>query len=128
MKALIVMGTLCVCLLGAMTVPRAAEAAGPQCLRIVEFGEVAQFFTLPAGGGQFILTGQSLTFGDAYTGSGYLTPGDFVFTLASGLLPGVLEGILTLGTGKGTGSVTFADTGEIRALNYVLFAPPCVRP
>jgi hypothetical protein len=102
MKALILVGSLTLCLLGAMTTPAAAQASGPRCLSIVEFEEVAQFFTLPTEGGQYILTGQSLTFSDAYTGSGYLTTGltagNFVFSLASGLLPGVL------------------------------FSPPCVRP
>jgi hypothetical protein len=132
MKALILVGSLTLCLLGAMRTPVAAQASGPRCLSIVEFEEVAQFFTLPTEGGQYILTGQSLTFSDAYTGSGYLTTGltagNFVFSLASGLLPGVLEGVLNLSTGQGSGSVTFADTGEIRTLNYVLFSPPCVRP
>lgn len=127
MRAILV-GALTVCLLGAMMTPAAAQIGGPRCLRIVEFEEIAQFFTLPTGGGQYILTGQSLTFSDAYTGSGYLAAGNFVFSLASGLLPGVLEGVLNPSTGQGSGSVTFADNGEIRALNYVLFSPPCVRP
>jgi hypothetical protein len=73
-----------------------------------------------------ILTGESITFGDAYTGSGYAVGNEFVFTLASGLLPGVLEGVLNLNTGKGFGSVTYADTGEIQTLSYSAFSPPCV--
>jgi len=128
MKALILVGSLTVCLLGAMTIPAAAQVGGPRCLRIVEFEEVAQFFTLPTGGGQFILTGQSLTFGDAYTGSGYLAAGNFVFSFASGLLPGLFEGIINVSTGQGSGSVTFSDNNEIRSVSYALFSPPCVRP
>jgi hypothetical protein len=127
MRAILVCA-LTVCLLGAIITPAAAQVGGPRCLRMVEFEEIAQFFTLPTGGGQYILTGQSLTFGDAYSGSGYLTAGRFVFSFASGLLPGLLEGVINVGTGQGSGSVTFSDTGEIRALNYVLFSPPCVRP
>ena len=128
MKALILVGSLTVCLLGAMMTPAAAQVGGPRCLRIVEFQEVAQFFTLPTGGGQFILTGQSVTFGDAYTGSGYLASGNFVFTFASGLLPGLFEGIINVSTGQGSGSATFSDTGKIQFLTYKLFSPPCVLP
>jgi hypothetical protein len=116
------------CLLGVMTVDAAAQASGPSCLRIVEFGEVGQFFLLPTGGGQAILTGQSLTFGDAYSGSGYLLDSDFIFTLVSGRLPGVLEGILHLDTGEGAGTVTYADTRETQALRLAVFPPPCLLP
>jgi hypothetical protein len=126
MRTLILVGSFAFFLLGAMMTPAAAQVGGPRCLRIVEFDEVAQFFTLPTGGGQFILTGQSLTFGDAYTGSGYLAAGNFVFSFASGLLPGLFEGILDVTTGEGNGSVTFSDNNEIRPLSYVLFSPPCV--
>jgi len=127
MRAILV-GALTVCLLGAIMTPAAAQVGGPRCLRIVEFEEIAQFFELPTAGGQFILTGQSLTFGDAYTGSGYLDAGNFVFTFASGLLPGLFEGIINVGTGLGGGSVTFSDNNEIRSVRYVLFSPPCIRP
>jgi hypothetical protein len=126
MKALIAVSLLVFCVFGVMTAPATAQAAGPFCLQIVEFGEVAEFFALATGGGQLILTGKSLTFGDAYSGSGYLEGGDFAFTLTSGLLPGVLEGAITLGTGAGLGSITFIDTSEIQALTFKFFAPPCV--
>jgi hypothetical protein len=128
MKALIVVSLLGFCLLGVMTASASAQAIGPSCLNIAEFAEVAQFFALPTGGGQLILTGQSLTFGDAYTGSGYLVGSDFTFSVASGLLPGLLEGVLNLSTGQGVGSVTFADTNEIQALTYSLSPPPCAAP
>jgi hypothetical protein len=124
MKSLIVVSLLASCLL--WTAPVAAQASGPTCLRIVEFDEVIQVFILPTGGGQVVLTGASLTFSDAFTGSGYVAGNDFVFTLASGLLPGLLEGILNVNSGQGSGSATFADTGEIHTLRYRTFAPPCV--
>jgi hypothetical protein len=124
MKALIVVSLLVFLVLG-MSAPGVAQVSGPRCLQIVEFTEVAQFFTLPTGGGQFILTGQSLTFGDAYTGSGYLAGGDFVFTFASGLLPGLFEGTINVSTGQGSGSATFSDSGKIQFLTYKLFPPPC---
>jgi hypothetical protein len=127
MKALIVVSLLGFCLLGVMTASASAQAIGPSCLNIAEFAEVAQFFALPTGGGQVILTGQSLTFGDAYTGSGYLVGSDFTFSVASGLL-GLMEGVLNLSTGQGVGSVTFADTNEIQPLTYSLSAPPCAAP
>jgi hypothetical protein len=53
---------------------------------------------------------------------------DFTFSVASGLLPGLLEGVLNLSTGQGVGSVTFADTNEILPLTYSLSAPPCAAP
>jgi hypothetical protein len=53
---------------------------------------------------------------------------EFVFSLASGLLPGVLEGVLNMTTGKGFGSVTYADTGEIQTLSYSAFSPPAFSP
>lgn len=126
MKTLIAMSLLAFCVLGVMTAPAAAQASGPHCLFIVELEEVAQFFALPTGGGQAMLTGQSVTFDDAYTGSGYVLGTDFVFSLASGLLPGLLEGIISLTTGKGVGSITFADTGEIQSLTYSTLSPPCL--
>ena len=129
MKTAIAASLLVFGLVGAMVDRVAAQAAsGPTCLHIVEFGEVAQFFSLPTGGGHAILTGESLTFGDAYTGAGYAKGNEFVFSLAAGLLPGVLEGVIHLNTGKGFGSVAYADTGEIQPLTYSAFSPPCVLP
>ena len=125
MKTLIVVSTLALSLFGLMTAPVAAQATGPFCLRIVEFDEVAQFFALATGGGQVILTGENITFGDAYSGAGYLTGNDFVFSAVSGLLPGLLEGVINLGSNQGFGSVTFADTGKIESVTYATFAPPC---
>lgn len=127
MKTAMVVSLVALCLLAVMPAPVAAQASGPLCLSIVEFDEVAQFFALPTGGGQVILTGQSVTFGDAYTGSGYVTGSDFTFSVASGLLPGLLEGVISLGTGQGFGSATLVDTGDIVLLTYSLFAPPCAR-
>jgi len=126
MKTLIVVSLLAFCVLGAMMAPVAAQAAGPFCLQIVEFTEVAELFALSTGGGQLILTGKSLTYGDAYSGAGYVDGTDFVFTLSSGLLPGVMEGKLKIGTGNGLGSVTFVDNDESRELTFKFFAPPCV--
>jgi hypothetical protein len=124
MKTLMVVGLLAFCLLGVMAAPVAAQVIGPTCLNIVEFEETARFFALPTGGGQLILTGHSLTFGDAYSGSGYVSGVQFVFTLASGLLPGLLEGTIDLSTNQGAGSVTFADTSEIVPLTYSIVACP----
>ena len=39
-----------VAVLGVMTTPAEAQAAGPICLQVVEFGEIAEFFALPTGG------------------------------------------------------------------------------
>ena len=50
------------------------------------------------------------------------------FSLASGLLPGLLEGVINMNTGKGSGSVTCSDTGKIETLTYSAFSPPCVLP
>src|SRR5262245_6768318 len=126
MRTWILVSTLALSLLGLMTPPAAAQAVGPFCLRIVEFDEVAQFFVLPTAGGQVILTGENISFGDAYSGAGYVTGNDFVFSAVSGLLPGVLEGIIRLGTDHGFGSVTFSDTGTIQNVTYATFSPPCV--
>jgi hypothetical protein len=63
MNALIAVSLLVFGLLGVMTDRAAAQASGPTCLHIVEFEEIAQFFSLPTGGGQAILTGESITFG-----------------------------------------------------------------
>ena len=126
MKTLIAVSLLVFGLLGVMTDRAAAQVSGPTCLHIVEFQEIGQFFVLPTGGGQVIVTGESLTFGDAFTGSGYVKGNEFVFSLASGLLPGLLEGVISLNTGKGSGSVTYADTGEIQTLSYSAFSPPGV--
>jgi hypothetical protein len=125
MKTLIVASTLAVGLLLLVAAPAAAQATGPICLRIVEFDEVAQFFALATGGGQLILTGENITFGDAYSGAGYLIDSDFVFSVVSGLLPGLLEGVVNLSTGQGFGSITFADTGQIESVTYTSFGPPC---
>jgi hypothetical protein len=125
MKSLIVMSAVALSLLGPMTPPAAAQATGPICLRIVEFEEVAQFFVLPTGGGHAILTGENLSFGDAYSGAGYATGNNFVFSAVSGLMPGVLEGTINVSTGQGFGSVTFSDTGQIQNVTYSAFAPPC---
>ena len=125
MKTLIVVSALALSLLGLRTAPAAAQAAGPFCLRIVEFAEVAQFFVLPTAGGHVILTGENISFGDAYSGAGYVTGNDFVFSAVSGLMPGVLEGVIHLGTGQGFGSVTFGDTGQIQNVTYATFSPPC---
>ena len=125
MKTLIVVSTLALSLLGLRTAPVAAQATGPFCLRIVEFDEVAQFFVLATGGGQVILTGENITFGDAYSGAGYVIGSDFVFSAVSGLLPGLLEGVINLGSNKGFGSVTFSDTGKIESVTYATFSPPC---
>ncbi len=103
MKTLIVVSTLALSLFGLMTAPVAAQATGPFCLRIVEFDEVAQFFALATGGGQVILTGENITFGDAYSGAGYLIGSDFVFSAVSGLLPGLLEGVINLGSNRASG-------------------------
>lgn len=128
MKTLIVVMLLAFCLLTVMTSRVSAQASGPTCLHIVEFEEIVRIFALPTGGGQFILTGESLTFGDAFTGSGYMAGNDFIFSLASGLLPGLLEGALNLKTGNGSGSATFADTGEIHTLRYASSGASCVLP
>ena len=125
MKTLIVVSLLAFCVLGAMMTPVAAQAAGPFCLQVLEFGDVAEVFALPTGGGQLILTGKSLTFADAYSGAGYVDGTDFVFTLSSGLLPGFMEGRLNIGTGDGLGSITFVDNNEIQGLTFKFFAPPC---
>jgi hypothetical protein len=125
MKTLIVVSALALSLLGLMTAAAAAQATGPFCLRIVEFDEVAQFFALATGGGQVILTGENISFGDAYSGAGYLIGGDFVFTAVSGLLPGVLEGVILLRTGQGFGSITFSDSGTVQNVTYATFPPPC---
>ncbi len=125
MRTLIVVSTLVLGLFGLMTAPAAAQATGPICLRIVEFDEVAQFFALATGGGQLVLTGENITFGDAYSGAGYLIGNDFVFSVVSGLLPGLLEGVINLGSRQGFGSITFADTGKIESVTYATFAPPC---
>jgi hypothetical protein len=122
-----VVSLVALCLLAAMPAQVAAQASGPLCLFIVEFDEVAQFFALPTGGGQLILTGESVTFGDAYTGSGYVTGSDFTFSVASGLLPGLLEGVISLGTGQGFGSATLVDAGKIVPLTYSFFSPPCTQ-
>lgn len=126
MKTLIAGSLLALCLLGTMTAPAQAQPIGPVCLEIVEFAEITEFFALPTGGDQLVLTGKSITFGDAYSGAGYIDGNDLIFSLSSGLLPGLLEGIINLSTGQGTGSITFADTGEIEALSYSIFSPPCV--
>ena len=128
MKTLIAVSLLAFCLFGVMIGPAAAQAIGPVCLHIDEFEETAQVFALPSGGDQFILTGTSLTFGDAYSGSGYVAGSDFTFSLFSGLLPGLMEGVLDLATRLGTGSVTFADTGESQSLTYSTSDPPCTTP
>jgi hypothetical protein len=126
MKGLIVVSLLACCGLGMMAAPSRAEAVGPFCLQIVEFGEVAEFFALATGGGQLIVTGKSLTFGDAYTGAGYIEGNDLVFSLTTGLAAAVLEGGINLNVGAGLGSATFIDTGQIQDLTYRLFTPPCV--
>ena len=127
MKTLIVVSALALSLLGLRTAPAAAQATGPFCLRIVEFEEVAQFFVLPMAGGHAILTGENISFGDAYSGAGYVTGGNFVFSVVSGLMPGVLEGTINMSTGQGFGSATFSDTGQIQHVTYATFAPPCAR-
>jgi hypothetical protein len=125
MKTLVVVNALVLCLLGLMTAPAEAQATGPVCLRIVEFGEVARFFALATGGGQVILTGENLSFGDAYSGAGYFTDDDFVFSVVSGLLPGLLEGVINQNTGQGAGSISFTDTGQTESVTYTAFTPPC---
>jgi hypothetical protein len=125
MKALIVVSLLALCLLGLMTASASAQAGGPVCLRIIEFDEIAQFFFLPTGGGQVVLTGMSVTFGDAYSGSGYVSGNEFTFSLSSGLLPGLLEGVVNLASNEGAGSATFADTGDNLPLTYSISSPPC---
>jgi hypothetical protein len=125
MKTLIVVSALALSLLDLWTAPAAAQATGPFCVRIVELEEVAQFFALATGGGQVILTGRTSRFGDAYSGAGYLTGNNFIFSAVSGLLPGILEGVINLGTGQGFGSITFSDTGVIQNVSYATFPPPC---
>jgi hypothetical protein len=66
----------------------------------LEFAEAVQLFALSTGGGQFILAGKSLTYGDAYSGSGYVDGASLAFSFFSGLLPGMLQGTLTLATGE----------------------------
>ncbi len=125
MKTLIVVSALALSLLGLMTAPAAAQASGPFCLRIVELEEVAQFFALATGGGQVILAGENITFRRCVRGAGYLTGNNFVFSAVSGLLPGILEGVIHLGTGQGFGSITFSDTRVIQSVSYATFPPPC---
>jgi hypothetical protein len=126
MKLPIAVSLLVCCVFGAMTAPAGAQLLGPHCLEIVEFGEVAEFFGLGTGKGQLIVTGKSLTFGDAYTGSSYIEGNVLAFTLAIGIVPAVLEGAINLSNGQGLGSITFIDTSEAQALTYRLFSPPCV--
>jgi hypothetical protein len=127
MKTLIVVSLLAFCVLGALMTPVAAQQiTGPRCLQIVEFGELVEFFVLPTGGGQLILTGKSITYGDAYSGSGYVDGTDVVFSFFSGLLPGLLQGQVTISTGDGTGTVIFVDNNQIQELTFKSFAPPCV--
>jgi hypothetical protein len=126
MKTLIAVSLVVFCVLGVMTAPASAQATGPFCLQIVEFGEVAEFFALFTGGGQMILTGKSLTFGDAYSGAAYVEGTDLAFTLTSGLLPGILEGAINWSTGEGLGSITYVDTSEIQGLTFKTSSPPCV--
>lgn len=127
MKTPIVVSLLAFCVLGATMTPVAAQQAiGPFCLQIVEFAEVVEFFVLPTGGGQMMLTGKSLTYVDTYSGSAY-SDGKFVtFTVFSGLLPGMLGGILEISRGDGFGAVTFADNNQTQDLEFKSFAPPCV--
>jgi hypothetical protein len=126
MKTAIAVSLLACCVLGALTAPAAAQLLGPHCVEIVEFGEVAEFFGLGTGNGQLIVTGKSLTFGDAYTGASYIEGSIIAFTLAIGMLPAVLEGAINLSNGQGLGSITFIDTSESQSLTYRLFSPPCV--
>ena len=127
MKTLIVVSLLAFCVLGAMMTPVAAQqATGPRCLQIVEFAELVEFFVLPTGGGQLILTGKSLTYGDAYSGSGYVDGPDVAFTFFRGLLPGMLQGSIKISTGDGIGTVIYADNNQIQELTFKSFAPPCV--
>ena len=127
MKTLIVVSLLACCVLGVMMTPVAAQqATGPVCLQIVEFAEAVEFFVLSTGGGQLILTGKSVTYGDAYSGAGYIEGGNVFFTFFSGLLPGMLQGSLKLATGDGIGTVIYADNNEIQELTFKSFAPPCV--
>jgi hypothetical protein len=124
-----VASVLAFCVLGATMTPVAAQQAiGPVCLQIVEFAEVVELFVLPTGGGQAILTGKSLTYEDTYSGSVHSTlGGEFLtFTFFSGLLPGMLGGILQVTTGDGFGIVTFADNNQTQNLEFKAFAPPCV--
>jgi hypothetical protein len=126
MKSLIVVSLLALVVLGSMTPVTAQQATGPSCLQIVEFAEVVEFFVLRTGGGQLILTGKSLTYGDAYSGAGYIDGADVNFTFFSGLLPGMLQGSLKLATGEGIGTVVYADNNQIQELTFKSFAPPCV--
>jgi hypothetical protein len=127
MKTPIVVSLLAFCVLGATMTPVAAQQAiGPICLQIVEFAEVVEFFVLPTGGGQMMLTGKSLTYVDTYSGSGYIDGKFLTFTVFSGLLPGMLGGILDITTGDGFGAVTFADNNQTQDLEFKSFAPPCV--
>jgi hypothetical protein len=127
MKTLIVVSLLAFCVLGAMMTPVAAQqSTGPICLQIQEFVEVVEFFVLSTGGGQLILTGKSLTYGDAYSGSGYIDGPDFFFTFFSGLMPGMLQGTIKISTGAGIGTVVFLDNNQIRELTFKSFPPPCV--
>jgi hypothetical protein len=127
MKMLIVVSLLASGVLGATLTPVAAQQAiGPSCLQIVEFAELVEFFVLPTGGGQLILTGKSLTYGDAYSGSGYLAGPDVNFTFFSGLLPGMLQGTIKIATGNGIGTVVYADNNQIQELTFKSSAPPCV--
>jgi len=127
MKTLIVVSLLAFWVLGATVTPVAAQlATGPRCLQIVEFAEVVEFFVLFTGGGQLILTGKSLTFGDAYSGAGYVDGADVVFSFFSGLLPGMLQGRVTIATGDGSGTIIYADNSQIQELTFKSFAPPCV--
>jgi hypothetical protein len=90
----------------------------------VEFAELLELFVLPTGGGQFILTGKSPTYGDSYSASLYVEGTEVLFTAFSGLLPGMLSGTLTIG--NGFGAVIVVDTNQIQELTLKSFAPPCV--
>lgn len=125
MKAAIIVTMLVVLAAGPVVDGAAAQVVGPFCLYVTAFDEHVEMFALPTAGGQYILTGRSLTFGDAYSGSGY-AEGDLAeISLVSGLAPATVQATLALGTGSGSGFMTFLDNGEIVDTGYEMYPSPC---
>jgi hypothetical protein len=125
MKTVITMTMLVLLAAGPLVGAASAQAVIPFCLFGVAFDEHVEMFALPTGGAQYVLTGRSLTFGDAYSGSGY-AEGDLAeISLVSAFAPATVQATLTLSTGIGNGFITLLDIGEIVDTAYELYAPPC---
>jgi hypothetical protein len=125
MKTPITVTVLVLLAAGPLVGAAAAQAASPFCLYVTAFDEHVEMFALPIGGGQYVLTGRSLTFGDAYSGSGY-AEGDLAeISLVSGLAPATVQATLALSTGGGDGFITFLDSGDIVDTGYEAYSPPC---